>query len=170
MEGDKVEVILPELKEKYKDWGVVSLLCDDTGIPKTAEDRLRVFKNFMEKANEFNIAPERIHIDPLIEMLATAEDGISITDSVIREIRGQYPDIHITAAISNISFNLPYRKILNQTFTILSMWAGLDSVIMDPLNRDLMGSILATEAMKGMDEYCMNYISGFREDIFGPVK
>ncbi len=170
MEGDKADVILPELEEKYKDWDVVCLLCDDTGIPKSSEDRLKVFDDFMVKAKQYHIDPSRIHIDPLIEMLCTSEDGIATTSDTIREIKRQYPTMHVTGAVSNISFNLPYRKILNQAFTVLSMEAGLDSAIFDPLNRDLMGLIYATEAMLGLDDYCMEYISAFRDGIFGPVK
>ena len=80
-------------------------LCDDTGIPQTAEKRLEVFGRIMEKAKEYNIDPSRIHIDPLIEMLCTSEDGIAMITEVISTIRAQYPTIHITAAVSNISFN-----------------------------------------------------------------
>ena len=101
-------------------------------------------------------------------MLCTAEDGINMVADVMREIKRQYPTIHITGAVSNISFNLPVRKILNQAFTVLAMQAGLDSAIFDPTNRDLMGMIYATEAMLGLDDYCMEYISAYRDGLFGP--
>ena len=124
----------------------------------------------MEKAKQYNIDPSRIHIDPLIEMLCTSEDGISMIVEVISTIRKQYPTIHITAAVSNISFNLPVRKLVNLGFTVLAMNAGLDSAILDPLNRDMMGLIYATEALLGLDDYCMEYISAYREGLIGPVK
>lgn len=89
---------------------------------------------------------------------------------VMRTIREQYPDIHITAAVSNISFNLPVRKLLNMGFTVLAMNAGLDSAILDPTNRDMMGLIYATEALLGMDDFCMEYIGAYREGLIGPVK
>ena len=53
---------------------------------------------------------------------------------------------------------------------VLAMKSGLDSAILDPLNRDMMGMIYATEALLGMDDYCMEYISAFREGLIGPVK
>jgi len=149
---------------------VVALLSDDTGIPKNAADRLRVFGKIMAKAKEYGISPARIHIDPLVEMLCTSEDGIACNVEVISTIREQYPTIHITGAVSNISFNLPYRKILNMSFMVLAMNAGLDSCVVDPCNRDMMGIIFATEAMLGLDDYCMEYISAYREDLFGPAK
>ena len=168
-EGNKMDVLFPIMKEN-PEWECVALLSDDTGIPQSAEDRLKVCDKIMAKAKEYDIAPSRLHIDPLIEMLCTSEDGISMVVEVMTTIKEQYPDIHITGAVSNISFNLPVRKILNQAFTVLAMNAGLDSAIFDPLNRDLMGMIYATEAMLGLDDYCMEYIGAYREGLIGPVQ
>lgn len=168
-EGDKIDTIFPIMaKEENKKWQVIALLSDNTGIPKCAADRLRVFDRIMEKAKEYNIAPERIHVDPLVEMLCTSEDGIATNVEVISTIRRQYPTIHITAAVSNISFNLPVRKLINCCFLTLAMNAGLDSAILDPVNRDMLGHIYATEALLGLDEYCMEYIGAYREGLIGP--
>jgi 5-methyltetrahydrofolate--homocysteine methyltransferase len=120
----------------------------------------------MAKCKEYQIDPSRMHIDPLIEMLCTSEDGITMVTEVIREIKKQYPTIHVTGAVSNISFNLPARRIANQAFAVLAMSAGMDSFILDPLNKDMMGMLFATEAMMGEDEYCMEYIGAFREGVF----
>lgn len=165
-EGTKIDTIFP-LVAQNPGWEVIALLSDDTGIPKNAADRLRVFDRIMVKAEEYHIAPERIHIDPLVEMLCTSENGIETNVAVISTIRERYPDIHITAAVSNISFNLPVRKVVNLGFTVLAMNAGLDSAILDPTNRDLIGIIYATEALLGLDEYCMEYIGAYREGLFG---
>ena len=97
-------------------------------------------------------------------------NGIETNTEVISAVREAYPTIHITAAVSNISFNLPVRKMINLGFTVLAMNAGLDSAILDPTNRDMMGLIYATEALLGQDDYCMEYISAYREGKFGPVK
>lgn len=167
MEGDKCDIVFPAIANTP--WECVALLCAK-GIPSSAEERLEVFDDIMAKAKQYGIAASRLHIDPLVEMLCTSEDGISMVVEVMTEIRKREPSIHITGAVSNISFNLPYRKILNQAFLVLSMNAGLDSAVMDPTNRDLMGIMYATEAMLGLDDYCMEYIGAFREGIFGPVK
>ena len=168
-EGDKIDKIFPILAEN-KGWQVIALLSDDTGIPKNAADRLKVFDKIMAKAKEYGIAPSRIHIDPLVEMLCTSENSIETNIEVISTVREKYPSIHITAAVSNISFNLPVRKMINLGFTVLAMNAGLDSAILDPTNRDMMGVIFATEALLGLDDYCMEYIGAYREGLFGPVK
>jgi len=76
----------------------------------------------------------------------------------------------VTGGCSNISYNLPARKLVNQAFLVLAMNAGMDSGIVDPLNRDMMGMIYATEALLGQDEYCMEYIAAYREDKFGVKK
>ena len=170
-EGDKMDTLFPIMAQpENKGWQALALCSDDTGIPKSAADRLRVFDKIMAKAKEYGIAPNRIHIDPLVEMLCTSENGIETNIEVITSVRKQYPDIHITAAVSNISFNLPVRKMINLGFTVLAMNAGLDSAILDPTNRDMMGIIYATEALLGQDDYCMEYISAYRDGLFGPVK
>lgn len=168
MEGDKVDVGFAAIADT--DWECVALLNSDKGIPKTAKDRLDVFADIMAKAKEYGIAPSRLHIDPLVEMLCTSEEGIAMVTEVIREIKNQYPSIHVTGAISNISFNLPARKTVNMGFTVMAMMAGLDSGILDPTDRDLMGIIFATEALMGEDEYCVEYIRAYRQGIHGAVK
>jgi 5-methyltetrahydrofolate--homocysteine methyltransferase len=170
-EGDKIDTIFPIMAQpENKGWQVIALLSDDTGIPKCAADRLNVFTKIMAKAKEYGISPDRLHIDPLVEMLCTSENGIETNVEVIQSVRSQYPTIHITAAISNISFNLPVRKLINQGFMVLAMNAGLDSAIMDPTNRDMLGLVYATEALLGLDDYCMEYIGAYREGMIGPVK
>ena len=167
-EGDKIDIAFPLIAGT--DWQVMALLCDDTGIPKTAEGRIRVMDNIMARVDEFKIPHKNVHIDPLVEMLCTSEDGIGMFLEVVTYIKKTYPKVHISGAISNISFNLPYRKIVNIAFTVMSMCAGMDSAVMDPLSRDLRGAIYATEALKGDDFMSMEYIGAFREDLFGPEK
>ena len=76
----------------------------------------------------------------------------------------------MTLPISNISFGLPVRKMINIPFMILAMAAGMDGGILDPTNRDLYGMLLATNALLGEDEYCMEYLEGYRDELFGPIK
>ncbi|HHT16279.1 MAG TPA: methyltetrahydrofolate cobalamin methyltransferase [Papillibacter sp.] len=167
-EGTKIDDAFPVLADT--EWHVMALLCDDTGIPKTAAKRIEVFEKVMQKAKEYGIAHNRIHIDPLVEMLCTSEDGIAMVVEVMTYIKKNYPEVHISGAVSNISFNLPVRRIVNQAFCVLAMNAGMDSAVLDPLNQDLMGMIYATEALLGLDEMCMEYITAYRQGIFGQKK
>jgi 5-methyltetrahydrofolate--homocysteine methyltransferase len=169
-EGGKIDLAFPVLaKPENSNWHVMALLCDDTGIPKTASKRIDVFEMVVAKAGEFNIDDSRIHIDPLVEMLCTTDDGegISILLEVMTHIKATHPKVHISGAVSNISFNLPVRRLVNQAFAVLAINAGMDSAVLDPLNKDLLGVIYAAEALLGRDDFCMEYISAFREGRFG---
>ena len=166
-EGNKMDIVFPVIKDTK--WEVMALLCDDSGIPRTAAKRIEVLENVMAKAKEYGIDPSRIHIDPLVEMLCTSEDGIAVVVEVMQYIKKNYPTAHISGAVSNISFNLPVRKLLNQAFVVLAMNAGMDSAVLDPTNRDLLGMIYATEALLGQDYFCMEYINAYRENRFGPL-
>ena len=172
-EAGKLDVAFPILaSDEFKKWDVMALLCDDTGIPKTAQKRIEVFDKIMEKAAGYGIDESRFHIDPLIEMLCTTDDeeGISMVLEVMNHIKTTHPKVHISGAVSNISFNLPARKLVNQAFVVLAMNAGMDSGVLDPLSQDLMGVIFATEAMLGMDDFCAEYTSAYRDGIFGQKK
>jgi 5-methyltetrahydrofolate--homocysteine methyltransferase len=164
-EGNKIERVFPVIAGTG--WRCIALLCDDTGIPRTSEKRLQVFDGIMKKAEAYKIPPEHLYVDPLVEMLCTSEDGIALVVDTIKKVKQRSPDIHVIGAASNVSFNLPARKYINQGFIILAMNAGLDSAILDPLNKDMRGLIYAAEALLGQDELCMEYIGAFREGLFG---
>lgn len=167
MEGDKIDVIFPVIADTK--WECVALLCDGKGIPDSVEKRLEVFENIMKRAKEFNINPSRLYIDPLVETLSTNETALSIFVECTKEIKKRYPTIHVTSGLSNISFGLPARKLINQAFMVLAVNAGMDSAIVDPTNRDMLGLIYASKALLQEDEYCLDYISAFREGLIGPL-
>ena len=168
-EGNKIDLAFPILaKPENSNWQIMALLCDDSGIPRSAERRIEVFEMIMAKAAEFGIDDKRIFIDPLVEMLCTTDDGegIHLVLDVIKHIKKARPNVHIAGAISNISFNLPVRRLVNQAFAALAINAGMDAAVLDPLSKDLRGVILAAEAMLGHDDYCAEYVSAYREGIF----
>ena len=168
-EGGKIDLAFPVLaKPENSKWQIMALLCDDTGIPKSAARRIEVFDMIIEKAAQYGIDESRIYVDPLVEMLCTADDGegLSLVLEVTKHIKKASPGIHISGAISNVSFNLPVRRLVNQAFAVLAMSAGMDCAVLDPLSQDLRGVILAAEAMLGHDDFCTEYVSAYREGIF----
>jgi len=165
LEGDKADLIFPLIAET--EWCVITLLCDNSGIPQDAAQRISIFREILKKAEKYNIAASRIFVDPVVEMLCTSEDGIAKVIDTIKAVREICPQAHITSGASNISFNLPMRKFINRGFIILCMGAGMDSAIIDPTNKDMLGLIYAAEALLGKDEMCMDYIGAFREGLFG---
>jgi len=165
LEGDKIDQVFPAIANT--EWKVVALLCDNTGIPQNAEQRIAIFKEILKKAESFKIDPSRILVDPVVEMLCTSEDGIAKITETIRAVKELCPSVHVTSGASNISFNLPMRKFINRGFIILCMGAGMDSAIIDPTNEDMLALIYATEALLGRDEMCMEYIGAYRDGLFG---
>lgn len=161
LEGDKIDTIFPVIADT--DWECVALLCDNDGIPDSVEKRMEVFHGIMEKAKEYQIAPSRLHIDPLVVTLSTDETALTVFADCCRQIKAEYPEIHITSGLSNISFGLPARKNINQAFMVLAMNAGMDSAIVDPTNKNMIGMIYATNALLERDEYCLNYIAKFQD-------
>lgn len=166
--GDKIEKIFPLIKDT--EWKCVAMLDDEKGIPADAEGRIAVYKRLLALMEEYGIKPDQIYVDPLVETLGTNEESLLTFAEVCREVKRICPGIHLTSGLSNISFGMPVRKMINMAFMVLAMNAGMDSAIVDPLNRDMMGVIHATNALLGEDECCIDYITAYRDGIFGPVK
>ena len=86
--------------------------------------------------------------------------------NAIQEIVTTYQGIHTVCGLSNISFGLPDRKFLNQTFMSMAIAKGLDGAIVNPLDKKMMANIIAAEALTGRDEYCMTFLKAYRADLF----
>ena len=169
LEGNKIDKIFPVVREK-KDWNIIALLLDETGMPETVEKRMESFRRIVEKAAEYGVSLDRIYFNPLVFTVATSPDSFLNFIGASRKIREEYPNAHIISGLSNISHGLPSRKTLNHAFLIGAMMYGMDSAIMDPLNRDMLGGVYAAEALLGIDEYCIEYLSAYRDDLFGVQK
>ena len=168
-EGEKCEILLPVLQEN-PDWSVIALCCDNRGIAASEEEKVEIGSILMEKAGQYGIEPCRIHIDPLVLALSAVNTAAVSFCQAVRQLKQQYPGVHITAALSNVSYGMPARRIINQNFLTLAMEAGLDSVIADPLRRELIETIYGTEALLGKDRLCRKYNSAYRAGKIGPVK
>jgi len=167
-ESDKCEVIFPLLRGN--DWQVVALTCDDNGIPSDAPTKIDIAVKLIEKAAEYGIGPERIFIDPLVMAVSAANDAMLHFVEAIREIKRRYPTVMTTSGLSNISFGMPYRKVINLNFLTLALAAGMDSAIIDIMNRDTYATILAAELLLNKDKFCRKYNTAYRQKKIGPVK
>ena len=164
-EGTKIDLVFPQIAGTS--WECVALLCGNAALPLTAETRLEIFEAIMRKAEEYRLDPGRLHIDPMVPALYTSEDGIVPVLETMREIKRRYPSVRLTGGASNISFNLPARRYINQGFMLLAMGAGMDGAILDPLNKDMAGLLSAADALLGRDELCVDYIGAYRAGRFG---
>jgi 5-methyltetrahydrofolate--homocysteine methyltransferase len=83
----------------------------------------------------------------------------------VRAIKAEFPEVHITGGLSNISYGLPQRHIINRTFVTLMMASGMDSAIIDPLDKKIMAAIKTADMLLGHDNYCMNYLKSVRAGV-----
>ena len=163
---DKCDILFPLVERT--DWQVIALTCDsEHGTPQDVATRVKITKSIVEKAAKYGITPDKIHIDPLVMALSTDNNSLLNFIESIQEIKAIYPTIKITSGLSNISFSMPARKIINQNFMTLAIYSGMDSAIMDPLNKGVMGSIFATEALLARDRHCRKYNKAFRSGKIG---
>lgn len=151
-----------------KDYGasVVALCMDGVEIPQGAQGRFEVASVLVERLTSMGIPIEDIYIDPLVQPISTgAESGLVVLETISQIMEG-FKGIHTICGLSNISFGLPSRKLLNQTFLVMCMMAGLDSAILDPLDNRIMALIKAGNAILAKDEFCLEYITAYRDGKF----
>lgn len=167
-EGGKCEVIFPMIQGT--EWQVIALTCDSKGIPSDVQTRVDITKTIVEKALKHDITPDRIHIDPLVMALSADNNSLINFVETLETVKKLYPTIKVTSGLSNISFGMPLRKIVNQHFLTIAMYAGMDSAIMDPCNRDMYTTLVATDTLLGRDKFCRKFSTAYRKNQIGPVK
>jgi 5-methyltetrahydrofolate corrinoid/iron sulfur protein methyltransferase len=145
--------------------GVIALAMDDKGIPTTYDARLVIVHRLVGLTREAGIPDEQVYIDPLVMTIGASGDAARIALATVRAVKAEYPKIHFTSGLSNVSFGLPVRSLINRAFLTLMLEAGLDSAILDPLDRDLRKAILAAEAVLGLDRHCLGYTRAFRAGL-----
>lgn len=159
-EPARFEALLPLLKEYRAK--VIALAMDASGPPAGAEDRVATACQLVDRLTAQGIALGDIYVDPCVLPISTGpEHGRAVAEAIGR-ITAQYPGVHTSVGLSNVSFGLPSRKLLNETFMLLLMSRGLDTAIADPCDQQLMASIAAAEALLGRDEYCVAYLKAYR--------
>lgn len=167
-EKDKCEVIYPLMQGT--EWQVIALTCDNRGIPSDVQKRIEITKVLVEKAQKYAIAPDRIHIDPLVMALSADNRSLLNFIETLTKVKELYPTIRVTSGLSNISFGMPLRKVINLHFLAIAAYAGMDSAIMDPCNRDILTTLLATEALLGRDRFCRSFANAYRKNKIGPAR
>jgi len=160
LESERYETMLPFLKGK--DVSVIALCMDDTGLPLDADDVVARAKKLAAGLEDAGIARDRIFVDPLIQPISTDQTKGLMTLEAVGRIAAELPGIHFTCGLSNISYGLPQRKVVNRAFLTLLMGVGLDGAIIDPLDDAIMAVVKTTEMLRGNDEYCMDYIDAVR--------
>lgn len=159
-----MDAILPAVK-KYGA-AVVGLTLDENGIPPTAEERFEIARRILEKAKSYGISEENVIIDCLT---LTASAQQKEADETLRAVRMVKEKLGLKTAlgVSNISFGLPARPVVNRTFLTLAMENGLDLPIINPNVEDMMASIFAYNVLKNVDRNAVKYIERYADAEIG---
>ncbi len=160
LEKERFENVIPLLAGT--DLRVIALCMSDEGMPETTDQRLDIADALINKLIQNNIAIENIYVDPLVQPVSTnSQYGVAFLDTV-DQIMLNFKGCHTICGLTNISFGLPERKLLNRTFLSMAVSKGLDAVIIDPLDRQIRQTLFAATALSGHDDFCVEYIKAFR--------
>lgn len=136
---------------------VVALTLDEAGIPEKAEDRVKIAEKILRSAENYGISKKDIVFDPLALTISADANAARETLKAVNIIKNKL-GCHTSLGVSNVSFGLPKRDIINSTFFALAMNNGLSAAIMNPYSQEMMKTYAAFCAVMGMDENCAQYI------------
>ncbi|NLD19281.1 MAG: dihydropteroate synthase [Clostridiales bacterium] len=158
--GEKkvMDAIFPIVK-KYGA-AVIGLTLDDNGIPKTAEERLAIAKRIAQTAAEYGIPREDLIIDCLTLTASAQQREVDETLKAVRYVKERL-GISTALGVSNVSFGLPARTVVNRTFLTMAMECGLDLPIINPNDEDMMASVYAFNVLKNIDKNATAYIERY---------
>lgn len=163
LERERLERFLPIVAER--DVQVVALVMTDEGVPQDVRGRVDGAVRLVEALTDAGIAYEDVYIDPVVTPLSVDPEGARVVTDAIAEIASALPDCHTICGVSNVSYGLPRRTLLNRVFLCQAIRSGLDSAILDPLDAPTMSTIYAAEALAGRDEWCAGYLSASRRGV-----
>ena len=161
LEPSRIEGILPLLVARKAK--VVALCQSGHGSAETTERKVSLAEQLVEKLTGAGIPLDDIYIDPLVFPLSTHPQAAHVTLNAIEEIMKKFPGAHTICGLTNVSYGLPARKLVNRAFLAAAITRGLDSAIIDPTDKLLYAMLKAATLIAGKDDFCINYIRAFRE-------
>lgn len=144
---------------------VVALAMGPDGIPPTWEERLAVCDRIMDRLNALGVEAHQILFDPLVIPIAMDSGQGMVTLKTLEGIKSRYPKAKTVLGLSNVSFGLPQRKVVNRAFLFMAAYAGLDAVITDPLDAKLMSCLKVADMLRGNDPFCRGYTRAHRKGL-----
>jgi cobalamin-dependent methionine synthase I len=165
-EASRFEAMKAVMQERPCD--IVALCMDERGVPQSVDQVLENATHLVESLTRLGIPAERVHLDPMIQPISVnKENGILAVES-IRRLHQEFSGIRTICGVSNVSFGLPNRFLVNRLFMVLCIGAGLTGAIVDPLDQKMMTHIIVTETLVGKDEFCVKYLKANRAGILVP--
>ena len=160
-EEESMNKVLP-LAKKYGA-SVIALTLTESGIPKSTEKRLKAAEKIFKRAEKIGIPKKDIFVDALVLTAGSSQNQIDETLRAVRVIK-QELGLNTVLGISNISYGLPSRKILNRSFLAMALREGLDMAIVNPLDRGIIDIIKASDLLVGKDKNAQSYLNRFSEN------
>lgn len=160
LEPERLEGLLPLVAEGGLP--VIALCQAEDAMAETVEDKVRIAGELLAKTAAAGIPNSNVYIDPLVYPVSTNPQSAVATLAAIREIMSRYEGVHTTCGLTNVSYGMPARKLINRTFLACALASGLDSAIIDPTDDQLYAVLRGSLLVMGQDDFAMNFISGFR--------
>jgi 5-methyltetrahydrofolate--homocysteine methyltransferase len=157
----RLETIGP-LVAKRQAW-VIALAMGTDGIPTQVEERLTACERIMSYLTGLGVETGQVLFDPLVLPIAVDTSQGLVTLKTIEQIKSRYPDARVVMGLSNISYGLPKRKLVNRAFLLMAAYAGLDAAIVDPLDSKAMSLIKVADMLVGKDSSCRAYLRAHRK-------
>ena len=163
---ERFQAVLPLVKQHN---AKVIALCLAAGAPPTGlEDRVATAVSLVERLTAAGVPAGNIYVDPCVFPVSTgSQHGPAVLEAISR-IHRQCPGVHTSCGVSNVSYGLPVRKLLNEVFLLMLLGRGMDAAIIDPCDTGLMARILAAEALGGRNAHCMGYLHAYRNGRLEP--
>ena len=160
LETERFQALLPVVNSQP--CRIVALCMAEMAMPTTVEDRVQVGAELIDRLTDAGIPLEKIYVDPLIQPIAVdTQMGLAALGAISR-IMNDFPGVNTICGLSNISFGLPSRRLINRNFLSLCLSHGLSAVILDPMDKQLIATLLAVEMLLNGDEYCENFITAYQ--------
>ncbi len=141
----------------------------EDGIPMTPDGRLSIAARIVEHALAAGMQLEEPYVDPLVMTVSADHRAGHLDLSTLRLIRQRFPQVRTISGVSNISFGLPKRRLLNRAFAAIPVSLGLDAYIVDVRDPDMMPMLLAARAVAGQDSRCRAYLKAYRAGRLGDI-
>jgi 5-methyltetrahydrofolate corrinoid/iron sulfur protein methyltransferase len=160
-EPARLESIGPLVAERQA--RVIALAMGTDGIPAHVEERLNACAQIMSYLTGLGIKAEQVLFDPLVLPIAVDTCQGLVTLKTIEQIKSRYPEAGVVMGLSNISYGLPKRKLVNRAFLLMATYVGLDAAIVDPLDNKAMSLIKVADMLVGKDSSCRAYLRAHRK-------
>jgi cobalamin-dependent methionine synthase I len=141
---------------------LVALAMGQDGIPKTVEERVAACDMIMDNLKPMGMKEDRVLFDPLMLPVSVDATQASITLKTIERIKSRFPSAKTIIGLSNVSYGLPSRGLVNRAFLMMAAAAGLDAAILNPLDAKAMSYVKAARMLLGRDAACRSYVRAYR--------